>query len=53
MCLLPNFPETKTFVLKDASSSNRAQEFVKEDQDDIEIVPDPPATNHDLGYSGN
>ena len=53
MCLLPNFPETKTFVLKDASSSNRAQEFVKEDQDDIEIVPDPPAANHDLGYSGN
>ena len=57
MCLIPNFPETKTFILKDSSSSYRAQGFVKEDQDEIEIVSDPSTTNHkypmNVTYSGN
>ena len=53
MCLIPNFPKTKTFVFKDSSSSNRAPEFVKEDQDEVEIVPDPSTANPILGYSGN
>ena len=57
MCLIPNFPETKTFVFKESSSSSSAQTFVKEDQDDIEIVPDPSTANHEfpmnLTYSGN
>ena len=51
MCLLPNFPETKTFVFKESSSSNTAQEFVREDE--IEIVHDPSEANPILGYSGN
>ena len=57
MCLIPNFPETKTFVFKESSSSSSAQTFVKEDQDDIEIVPDPSTANQEfpmnLTYSGN
>ena len=55
MCLLPNFPETKTFVFKESSSSNTAQEFVREDQDEIEIVPDPSTANikFPATYSGN
>ena len=52
MCLIPNFPETKTFVFKESSSSNGAPEFVKEDQNEIEIVRDPSTTNPILGYSG-
>ena len=53
MCVLPNFPETKTFIFKDLSSSNRAQSFVKDDQDDIEIVPDPYETDREVGHTGN
>ena len=55
MCLIPNFPKTKTFVFKVSSSSYRAPQFVKEDQDEIEIVPDPSTANikFPATYSGN
>ena len=53
VCLVPNFPETKTYVFKDLSPSTRVEAFLKEDQDQIDIVPDSSIKDPKYGYSGN